>query len=187
MVNPRLATRYAKSLLDLSIERGELENVYQDMLILLQITKGNRDFVAVLRSPVISSDKKIKIIEAVTNGKISELTASFNRLLINKAREAGLEEIADAFVKQYKQYKNIHTVKLTTAAPISDALKNDIISQVRSTSDMQNIELETYVDESLIGGFTLQAGDKLVDGSISHELKQISKQFDNNDFVFKVI
>ena len=59
MPNPRLASRYAKSLIDLSIEKGQLEDVYADMQWLNKITVSNPDFVSVLRSPVIKSDKKI--------------------------------------------------------------------------------------------------------------------------------
>ncbi len=51
---------------------------------------------------------------------------------------------------------------------------------------MQNIELETIVNPDIIGGFVLEAGDRLVDASISYDLKEISKQFDNNDFIYKV-
>lgn len=186
MRNPRLAYRYAKSLLDLALERGELEAAYQDMLTLQKISKGNPDFIKMLGSPVISSDKKLKIVDAVLAGKVNTLTFGFIRLLITKAREANLAEIVEAFISQYKRFKNIYTVKLTTAAPVSEAVKTRIINQVRSTSDMQNIELETTVDEKLIGGFVLQAGDKLVDASIAHELKEVSKQFQNNDFIYKV-
>ena len=186
MLNPRLASRYAKSLIDLSIERNEIEKVYEDMLVLQQIVKGNKDFVLLLKSPVITSDKKIKILEAVTKGKISELTSSFIRLLITKTREASLPEIVTAFISQYKKHKSIYTVKLTTATHISDALRNKIVSQIRENSEMQHIEIETAVKEDLIGGFVLQVGDKMIDASISYDLREISKQFDNNDFVYKV-
>ena len=186
MPNPRLATRYAKSLLDLAKERGEVEQVYNDMLLLQQICKGNRDFVVLLKSPVITPDKKIKILEAITTGKVSEMTHSFNRLLINKAREASLPEIAAAFVKQYKDFKNIHTIKLITATPLSEELKAAIVNQVRSTTEMKNIEVETTINDKLIGGFVLQVGDQLVDASIAHELKEITKQFENNDFIYKL-
>ena len=46
MTNPRLATRYAKSLLDLSVEQNQLEDVYSDMKLLKGIHKSNPDFVA---------------------------------------------------------------------------------------------------------------------------------------------
>jgi F-type H+-transporting ATPase subunit delta len=44
MLNPRVASRYAKSVLDLAIDKGQLEEVYNDMLYLQQLTKGSRDF-----------------------------------------------------------------------------------------------------------------------------------------------
>jgi F-type H+-transporting ATPase subunit delta len=86
MLNPRLATRYAKSIIDLSIERGQLEQVFADMQLLQQICKGNPDFVNLLRSPVVNADTKTKIVKAITTGKISELTDSFITLLIRKTR-----------------------------------------------------------------------------------------------------
>lgn len=186
MQNPRLGTRYAKSLIDLASERGQLETAYTDMLYLQEVTKQSRDFLNLLRSPVVKGETKIKIVTAVTAGKISELTAAFIKLLINKGRESNLPEVITAFINQYKDVKGIHTVKLTTALPISDAVKNQIVAQVKNTSDMKNIELETEVDPDIIGGFVLQAGDKMVDASISYDLREISKQFENNDFIYKV-
>ena len=186
MRNPRLASRYAKSLVDLAKEQNQLEKVYEDMLFLQSIIKDNRDLVTLLRSPIVSADKKDKIISAVTEGRVSLLTATFNKLLINKGRESNLPEIITAFIQQYKTYKSIYVVHLTTATTVSDEIKNSIINQIRETSNMQNIELETKVDTDLIGGFTLQAGDKLVDASIAYDLRQIAKQFENNDFIYKV-
>ena len=77
-------------------------------------------------------------------------------------------------------------VKLATASVLSDDLKNAIINQIKKTSEMQNIELETTINEDLIGGFVLQAGDKLIDASVAYDLKQIARQFENNDFVYKI-
>lgn len=186
MPNPRLAARYAKSLLDLSVEQGSLEAVYNDMLMLQSLIRSNREFANLLRSPIISADKKEKILAAVTQGRVSPLTAAFNKLLVSKGREGSLGEIAAAFIGQYKVLKGIHTVKLTTAAPVSDGVKKAIVDRIRTTSNMQHIELETAVDEGLIGGFTLQAGDKLVDASIASNLKDIARQFENNDFLYKL-
>lgn len=186
MQNPRLGTRYAKSLIDLASERGQLETAYADMIYLQDLTKQSREFLNLLRSPVVKGDTKTKIVNAVTTGKISDLTDMFIKLLISKGRESNLPEVITAFIDQYKKIKNIHTVKLTTATVVSDAVKNAIVTQVKNTSDMQIIELETAVDPDIIGGFVLQAGDKMVDASIAYDLKEVSKQFENNDFIYKV-
>jgi F-type H+-transporting ATPase subunit delta len=186
MPNPRLASRYAKSILDLAVEKGQLEKVYGDMLYLQQLTKDSRDFLNLLRSPIISSEKKLAAVDAVIGKNISELTGAFTRLLVNKNREGELPEIIVAFINQYKEKKGIHTVKLTTAVAVSDAVKDQLIEQVKRTSGLQNIELQTIVDPNIIGGFVLQTGDKLIDASIAYDLKMISRQFENNDFVYKM-
>jgi len=186
MPNPRLAGRYAKSLLGLALEKNQLEAVYNDMLLLQSICRQSRDFVSLLRSPIIKADKKSAIIKAVTAGKIGDLTTAFNNLLISKGRESNLPEIIAAFVEQYKQYKGIHTIKLTTATPVSDELKQQIVSKVQTQTSFKQVELETAVKEELIGGFVLELGDTLVDASISYDLNKIKSQFLNNDFIYKI-
>lgn len=186
MPNPRLASRYAKSLIDLAIEKNQVEIIFADMQWLQRLVKASRDFAGLLRSPIIKAEKKEKVVDAVIAGKVSEITFSFFHLLISKGRESNLPEIISAFIKQYKHYKNIYTVKLTTATPLDDQLKTLIIDQIKRTSDMKNIELEAEVNEDLIGGFVLQAGDKLIDASIAHNLRQVARQFENNDFVYRI-
>ena len=186
MPNPRLASRYAKSLIDLAVERGQLEQVHQDMQWLQAVCKSNRDFVNLLRSPIIKGEVKQKIMNAVTGTSLSELTIAFIRLLISKTRESNLPEIAGAAIALYKEKKNIQTVQLTTATAVSDQVRNAIIEQVKKSAGFENIELDEKVDPSLIGGFVLQVGDKLVDASIAYDLKAIAKQFENNDFVYKI-
>ena len=183
MNNPRLAGRYAKSLLDISIEQNNLEAVYADMNLLQKICKSNPDFVAVLKSPVITQDKKQKIIEAITQNNVTKITSVFIRLLISKTRESNLPEIADAFIDQYNTLNNIYKVKITTAMPISAELQNSIVEKLRSDKGLERIEVETSIDESLIGGFKLQLGDMLVDASISRDLTDISRQFLNNEYI----
>lgn len=186
MPNPRLAARYAKSLIVLANETNQVEPVYNDMLFLQALCRESRDFLVLLRSPVVKADKKQAIVEAVTKGKISELTAAFNRLLINKGRESNLPEIIVSFIDQYKQQKGIHTIKLTTAVPVTEEVKKQIIGQVQKQTSMNNIDLKTTVDEEIIGGFVLEIGDQLVDASIAYDLNKIKSQFMNNDFIYKI-
>ncbi|TMI92011.1 MAG: ATP synthase F1 subunit delta [Bacteroidetes bacterium] len=186
MPNPRLATRYAKSLIDLAVEKNQLEKVFADMQWLQQVLRSSRDLRNLLKSPIVKPEKKQQVVSAIIKSSVSDMTALFVRLLIAKGRESNLPEIITAFIEQYKKYKNIYTVKLTSASPLTEDLKNAIISQIKKTSDMQNIELESTVDENLIGGFVLQSGDKLIDASVAYDLKQVARQFENNDFIYKI-
>ena len=186
MQNPRLAQRYAKSLIDLAEEKGQLEPVHNDIMLLNTICKQSRPFVLMLESPIISADKKNKIIDAVTKNNISIITQTFIRLLASKNRESNLPEIITSFIEQYNKIKGIHKVKLTTATPVSDEIKNSFIKKIESAVSINNINLETIVNEKIIGGFVLEMEGKLIDASILRDLNDVKKQFANNDYIHKL-
>jgi len=97
-----------------------------------------------------------------------------------------LLEIADAFISQYNTLKGIHQVTLTTAVEISDDVKNAIEQKVKAAQQFGKIELTTTTDESIIGGFVLEFNNNLLDASIARDLRDIKKQFMNNEFVNKI-
>lgn len=182
MQNPRLASRYAKSLVDLSSEKGQLEAVHADMLFMQQLAKTNPDVVTLLKSPIVKPDKKQQILAAIFEGRISLITAAFVKLLVAKGRESNLPEIAQEFGRQYDILKNISKVKITTAVPLDAAVLDLIKSKVQSGTDMQ-VKLETAVNADLIGGFVLETDNKLFDASVLRDLNDIKKQFAENIYV----
>lgn len=186
MNNPRLAGRYAKSLLDLAVEKNLLEAVYADMRMVQSVCHSNPDFVALLKSPIIHSDKKEKIIESVIAGRVNQLTTLFIQLLLRKTRESNLPEITSAFIDQYNKLKGIHRVKVTTAVPISEDVKQVFVNKVKAVTNVQHIELEAVVKDKLIGGFTLEMDGNLVDASILRDLNDVKKQFKSNEYIHQI-
>lgn len=186
MSNQRLAIRYAKSLVNLAIEKNQLEEVYNDIKLIDGIVKTNPDFVAVLKNPIIKEVEKKQIIEAIISGKVSPLTASFISLLSLKGRELNLPEIITSYIEQYNTIKEIHKVKIATAQELSEEMKNMFINKIKSANNLKNIELETCVDEHLVGGFILEMEGKSIDASIVRDLKDVKKQFANNDYIHKL-
>jgi F-type H+-transporting ATPase subunit delta len=185
MNNPRLSQRYAKSLIDLATELKQLGEVHADIL-LFQLILKNRDFVLMLDSPIIKSDKKYKIINAITGGKISKISETFLQLLCNKNRESNLPGIITSFLTQYNKIKGLHNAKLTTASSISKELTDTFITKIKASSSIDYLHLETLVDEKLIGGFVLEMEGKLIDASILRDLNDVKKQFANNDYIHKL-
>jgi len=186
MSNARLASRYAKSLIDLATEQNQLETVYADMKYIQSVCKASSEFVNLLRSPIINADQKNNIIGVVTKDKVSSLTNSFTVLIVKKGRESALPEIATAFVEQYNEIKGIHQVTLTTAVQVSDDLKKSIEEKVKSAHQFASVELTTKTDEAIIGGFVLEFNNNIVDASIARDLRDIKKQFLNNEFISKI-
>lgn len=183
MPNPRLASRYAKSLIDLAVEKNSLEDTLADIKYLDSLCRHSKEFTNMLRSPVINASKKHDIITAVVGDSLKPLAQGFIKLLVNKGREQNLPEIAAAFIQQYKEMKNIRQVKLTTAVPANDELRQAIMKKVQDALPGSEIELKEEVNEDLIGGFVLQTEDKLFDASIRRDLNDVMAQFRKNTYI----
>jgi F-type H+-transporting ATPase subunit delta len=183
----RIASRYAKSLIDLANEKGKLDRVLEDVQSFQQVAK-NRDFLLMLRSPVVKADTKEKVFKQLFAGKYDEMTMAFLQILLRKGRESQLADIASEYIAQYKAIKHITSVKLTTAAKLSDASVKSIQDKlVASTNTDQNIELVTDVDSELIGGFVIEFEDRLYDASVAHKLGLMKKNFKDNLYISQIM
>lgn len=179
----RIATRYAKSLIDLAIEQGKLEQVSNDVNTLKNAVK-NRDLFLMLKSPIIHADKKNAVLDALFKGKIEGLTLAYLHLLVNKGREQYLPEIAAEYIAQYKTLRRITSVRVTTAVPLSDAVLADLQQKLLASGvTSENLEIETKTNPDLIGGFVLEFDNKRYDASVAYKLDELKASFSKNLYV----
>lgn len=176
MTSQRVASRYAKSLVDMALERHQLDRIKEDVDSVLAMAK-NRDFALLLSSPVINPGKKQSILSALLDkAGADELTKAFVRIVINKGREGDLVGILRSFNEQFKKLRHISTVKLTSAT----ALDADTLSEIRSKliaggKTEANVDLDTHIDPSLLGGFILEFDGQIYDASVAHKLREMKK------------
>lgn len=178
----RVSSRYAKSLLDLAIEQGSLESAYADMLLISKTCLNSRDLVVMLKSPIIKTDQKINILDAIFKNKVSELTIKFVNIITSKKREYLLDEIAHSFVHQYKVLKHTSVAVVTTAMPLT-AEQSKAIEAIVAEHFGGNIEIESHVDPEIIGGIILRVDDKQVDASVISKLRELKKVFSHNPHI----
>lgn len=172
----RIASRYAKSLLGLSIEKGSLEEVTKDIQGFDELCKTNREFVLMLKNPLIVSGKKLSILKKIFDGKVNELTLAIFVIITKKGREDYLPEIAQAFIDQYYDHKGIIESIVTSVEPLSASLKKEITALVEKISKKE-VVLTEKIDSNLIGGFVLKIGDRQIDESISSKLSALRLKF----------
>ena len=182
MLDSIIAERYAKSLFELALEKGQLEQVRKDMDLIIDVCMSNRDFRHMLLSPVIRPDKKIMVIDAVFSGKIEELTKQFYHLLSKKRREKFLEGIARQFVAKYKKHHNIHVIEIRSAAPLSEQLREKIIDIIE-TRTKGTVELTEIIDKNMIGGFIVSDEGRRYDASLTTVIKKLKKEFEENLYI----
>ena len=180
MKETRVALRYAKSLISLAEERDVLEQVKGDMEIILSVCEESQDFSNMLKSPVVKADKKSAILNQVFGSKISELSLSFLNLLTSKKREAILGAVAENYINLYNESKNIVSATVTTAASITEDIKAQVLTQLKSVVGDADVRIEERVDASLIGGFVLRVGDLEFNASVANKLQKLKREFVSN-------
>jgi len=173
----RIATRYAKSLIDLAQEQNKLDRIKED-IDQFKTATDNRDFAMMLKSPIINPGKKQEVFDALFKGKFDEMTLSFLGIVLRKNRGENLEDIVDAFIDQYQAINKVSTITLTTATPLEDGALEKIKTKFLESSDTsQKIDINTKVDPALIGGFVVEFDDRLYDASVAHQLDKLRKEF----------
>jgi F-type H+-transporting ATPase subunit delta len=173
-----VASRYAKALLDLSVEKGQLEAVYTDMVQVKEVCENSREFITFLNSPIIKSDKKIATLKAVFEGKFNAITSGFLSIVAAKRRESVIPGMAESFIEQYRTHKNILTAVVTSAKGLDAATKQKALELVKSQLSGE-VELVEKIDANIIGGFILKVGDKQLDKSVARQLSNLKKELTN--------
>jgi len=172
MRQTKAARTYAKSLLDLAIEQGVLEDVKNDMALILSVCEESSELQVVLSSPVVPSDKKLRVLTELFDKKVSKLTSSFIDLIVRNGRGSILANISFSFADLYLAQKNILRAVIKSVDGVGEVLKKKVAVLVKTTYNKE-VLIEEVEDETLIGGFVITIGDKQVDASVSRQLANL--------------
>jgi len=174
MKSTKSASRYAKALLELSIEQNNLDKIAADIAYLAKVNAEEKDFQILLHSPVVKADKKIAIFREIFHN-FDQLTNLFIDLITKNRREYLLAEIAASFEAQLKAYKGIVPVTLISAVQLSKDAKDTILTKLKNSVKGQ-LEINEIIDKDLIGGFIVRMDDKQIDASVSSQFNNLKQR-----------
>jgi F-type H+-transporting ATPase subunit delta len=171
----KVASRYAKALLQLAVERNVLERVHTDLLGVDRVCAANKSLVATLKNPVIQHDKKLMILKAILRHNVHSLTLDFLAMITQKYRAPLLPAIIRAFLTQYNQHQGIQIAQVITTFPLTSQLTLQLQEIARKISPCRHVILDQHIDSTLIGGYVLQIEDKRFDQSLRKNLLTLQK------------
>lgn len=174
MRSTKVASRYAKSLLEIAIEQNKIDSILGDMNFILEANKETRDFANLISSPIVGPEKKIQIFELIFE-QFEEVSMSFVKLITNNRRESHLLAIAQSFSDQVKEFKGIVPITITSAIALDSSTREKIVAKVQESVKGQ-LEIEEKIDESLIGGFVVRMGDMQIDASVSSQFNNLKQR-----------
>ncbi len=175
----KLQSRYANSLYILAKESNILDKVLRDILSIKDLCVKDHEFQVILRNPVIKPNLKKQIILSLFKETCEELTIKFLLLVVEKRRDIFLLGICEEFLEIYNKEHNIKKARLVVAEQITSSLQEEIKEKLQN-SLQANIDLETEVDDRILGGFSLTIDDKQYDASFRKKLSDLRNKLLQN-------
>lgn len=175
------SSRYAKALLDLSVERTVAPEVAQDMTHVREALAASRELQVFLASPVVKPFQKKKVLAEVF-ASLSEVTRKFIDLVVDHGREAHLSDIAKHYMEAFRRRQGTVSAKVTTAVALTPDQKAQIEAAIKA-SGAKSVELTEELNPDLIGGFVVRVGDKQIDTSIAQSLRNLDRSFQKNLYI----
>jgi F-type H+-transporting ATPase subunit delta len=170
-----ISVRYSKALFQLANEKNMLDEVHQDILLTQQLISEVKEFRSIIESPVTPTRTKFNIVKEVFENKVNQITFNFFNIIFKNKRDDYLSLILRDFIHQYKSFKGIKTVKLTTVVPLTDAIKEDIRNLIQSKFNVSP-DIEETINKDIVGGFILRLDDMQIDNSIATQLRKFKKE-----------
>jgi len=178
MNESKISVRYSRALFELAKEKNILDKVCQDMLFISEICKLP-EAKELLASPVIKPSRRSDILSKMLENNVDNTTLSLIDLVVKNGRANFIPAIARVFVDETMKYKGITKSTLTTAAPITPKVKQQITDMITSVFKT-NVEFEENIDSEIIGGFILKVDDNYLDASVRTKLRKIKKELVGN-------
>ena len=105
------------------------------MALVSNTITANKELNNLLKNPIINTGKKDAILTAIFGNKIDALTLAFLKIITNKKREFYIDDIAAQFVRMYKEHIGTESAVVTTAMPMDEKLRAEVLSVLRKTTN----------------------------------------------------
>ena len=173
------ATRYARALLDVSLEESTADHAAQDLEQISGLLQEFPELRRAFQNPAIPAARKRSLVQALL--PTLSLSAPVGKLLLMLAERDRLGLLADIAAVYQEKIEELHRVvraEVTTAEPMAAELVAGIQERLARATG-RTVKLSTKVDPSIIGGMRTQIGSTVYDGSIARQLESFKQKMES--------
>jgi F-type H+-transporting ATPase subunit delta len=171
--NVKVAQPYANAFIQMASNKESLDKVISD-LTSIEVALESKDLVQALSNPLISLDRKKEIVKSIFQGKIDGNTLNFLMVLCDRGRIDCLATVASLGLEMAYKQASVEVAHVVTSSDMSDNQQEALVAKLKSMTDVKQVKLAITVDKTLIGGFTVQVGSRIIDTSIQGQLRKLA-------------
>lgn len=170
--NVILAKKYGRAIYEIASEQNSLERTEQDLVMIVDAINGSKELNDFLNHPILSGDVKKDTIKKLFADKVQPVVLQFCYVVMDKDRFDVFPMMVDYFVALAHEGLGVEEAVVTSVLPLSKTQAEQLKDKLSEMTG-RKIILKQKVDQALIGGFTVQVGDRLIDGSVARQLQTL--------------
>lgn len=157
-------------------DEGGLKDRLAELTELGKIFSENPEFTKLMATPTVPLEEKLSFIGDIAKaGGVSSLTQNLLCVLTEKGRMSCFGGIVKRFRELYNDKFKLAEITVTTSAPLSEEMKNNI-AQKMSKVIGKTVTINERLDKTIIGGIIIDYGSRRYDGSVKARLNELSKE-----------
>ncbi|MFM1799129.1 MAG: hypothetical protein RLZZ117_1407 [Cyanobacteriota bacterium] len=168
-----ITTPYADAFLQLAESSGETDTVITQTRDLLTLWQASPELREAMASPVLDPEAKKKVLLALFGQSITPTFLNLLKLLADRRRIGVLDAVLERMLELHRESNGIALAKITSATALSEDQQAQLTEKVKAVAGTDKVEIATAVDASLIGGFVLRVGSKVIDASLLGQVRRL--------------
>lgn len=173
MSDVTLARPYAKAAFEFARDQKVLDQWARGLSTLSLLVVDDK-VKKLLASPNKTSEQKHAAFCALCSEDVDEKLSNFLAALSKNNRLSLLPQIQSLFLAFKSNYEKTLDVTVTTAYELSDALKEKLTKALKAKL-ARDVLVDTKIDDALVGGAIIRAGDTVIDGSVKGRLAKLTE------------
>ena len=168
-----ITTPYAEAFLQVAESRNEVDQIVDQSKSILELWNQSSDFSDAMTSPVLEVEAKKEVLEKIFSKELTPSFLNLLKLLADRQRIGLLDSVLERLLELYREQRNIALATVTSATSLTEGQQEKILKTVQSIAGTDNLELDLKVDPNLIGGFVINVGSKVIDASLSGQVRRL--------------
>lgn len=168
-----ITTPYAEAFLQVATSKKEIDQVIDQAKSVLELWNDCPEFSDAMASPVLEVESKKAALEKLFANQLTPSFLNLLKLLADRKRIGLLDSVLERLLELYRQQRNIALATVTSATPLNESQQSDLLKKIQSVAGTDNLELNLKIDPDLIGGFVVNVGSKVIDASLSGQVRRL--------------
>ncbi len=168
-----ITTPYAEAFLQICDAQGDTKTAIEQARSVLEVWRSSPELREAMASPVLEVDAKKAAIVKIFGDQVSLSFLNLLKILADRQRIGFLDAVLERLLELYREQNHIALATVTSASPLSEEQQQQLAARVPSVAGTDKVEINLEVDPSLLGGFILSVGSKVIDASLAGQVRRL--------------